>query len=98
MSDELAFLAYRRDDSVAVAVRDVEAGLGRLAFLNSDETLTLEVKEVIPLGHKVAVEKITADSDIMEYGEVVGRSIDAVQAGFLVHVSNISSNRRQANS
>ena len=98
MSDELAFLAHRRDDSVAVAVRDVEAGLGRLAFLNSDETLTLEVKEVIPLGHKVAVEEITADSDIIEYGEVVGHTIAAVQAGFLVHVSNISRNRWQAKS
>ncbi|NNN11934.1 MAG: UxaA family hydrolase [Acidimicrobiaceae bacterium] len=98
MSDELAFLAHRKDDSVAVAVRDVEAGLGRLAFLNSDETLTLEAKEAIPLGHKVALEDIAEGSDIIEYGEVVGHSIAAIQAGSLVHVHNIRSNRWQVKS
>ncbi len=98
MSDELAFLAHRKDDSVAVAVKDVETGSGRLAFLNSDETLTLEVKEAIPLGHKVALGDIAEGSDIVEYGEIVGHSIAPIPAGSLVHVHNIRSNRWQVKS
>ena len=98
MSDELAFLAHRKDDSVAVAVRDVEAGPGRLAFLNSDENLTVEAKEAIPLGHKVALLDIAEGSDIVEYGEIVGHSITPINAGSLVHVHNIRSNRWQVKS
>ena len=98
MSDELAFLAHRKDDSVAVAVRDVEAGSGRLAFLNSDETLKVEAKEAIPLGHKVALKDIAKGFDIVEYGEIVGHSIVPIQAGSLVHVHNIRSNRWQVKS
>ncbi|MDA8025988.1 MAG: UxaA family hydrolase [Actinomycetota bacterium] len=95
MSDELAFLGHQQGDSVAVAVRDVEAGKARLAFLDSEDQIEITTTEPIPLGHKVALVAIPADTSIIEYGEIIGSSRSEIAVGSLVHIHNIRSNRWQ---
>ncbi|MDA8276979.1 MAG: UxaA family hydrolase [Actinomycetota bacterium] len=95
MSDELAFLAHQQGDSVAVAVRDVEAGKARLAYLDSEDQIEIVTREAIPLGHKVALVSIPAEASIVEYGEIIGSSRGQIEAGELVHIHNIRSNRWQ---
>ncbi|CAG4911966.1 MULTISPECIES: UxaA family hydrolase [Acidithrix] len=95
MSDELALLAHLAGDSVAIAVRDVEVGPARLAFLDSEDQRDITVAEPIPLGHKVALVQIPADAQIIEYGEIIGSSRQEIEVGELVHIHNIRSNRWQ---
>ncbi|MDA8195699.1 MAG: UxaA family hydrolase [Actinomycetota bacterium] len=95
MSDELAFLGHEVGDSVAVAVRDVEAGKARVAFLDSEDQVEITTTESILLGHKVALVSIPAETPIIEYGEVIGTSKSDIAVGSLVHVHNIRSNRWQ---
>ncbi len=52
---KLGFLAHEPDDSVAVAVRDVEAGSAEMAVHRSPERRQVVVSEPIPLGHKLAL-------------------------------------------
>ncbi|WP_276969269.1 UxaA family hydrolase [Ferrimicrobium acidiphilum] len=95
MSDELGFLGHQEKDSVAVAVRDVEPGVGTLAFLDSEKRLTVNIPKAIPLGHKVALVAIPAGSPVIEYGETVGVATQDIAVGELVHVHNIRSNKWQ---
>lgn len=95
MNDELAFLAHREKDSVAVAVRDVPPGTQSVAFLTSTKRSKVETVEEIPLGHKVALVPISANSSVVEYGEIVGTATQNIAIGELVHIHNIRSNKWQ---
>jgi len=54
---------------------------------------TLAAKEKIPLGHKVAVTVISAQSTVIKYGESIGRTKSEVQQGQWVHTHNVESMR-----
>lgn len=95
MSDELAFLAHREEDSVAVAVRDVPVGTQSVAFLTGSKRTKVDTTENIPLGHKVALVRLGAGSPVIEYGEIVGTATKDIAVGQLVHVHNIRSNKWQ---
>jgi (2R)-sulfolactate sulfo-lyase subunit alpha len=95
MAEQLAFLAHRQDDAVAVAVRDVGAGPAQYASLESGTRHEIEVLEPIKLGHKVALVTITEGSPVIEYGQQVGIAKADIVVGALVHVHNIRSARWQ---
>ena len=95
MNDEVDFLAHREGDTVAVAVRDVSLGERNLAYLSSGKRTRIEVSENIPLGHKVALTAMAADTTVKEYGEVVGITKRDIVPGQLVHIHNIRSGKWQ---
>lgn len=95
MSEELAFLAHRQDDMVAVAVRDVETGSAQYASLDSGARRPIEVLEPIKLGHKVALVAITEGDKVVEYGQQVAIATADIAVGALVHVHNVRSARWQ---
>ncbi|WP_298331838.1 UxaA family hydrolase [Haloactinopolyspora sp.] len=87
------FLAHRDGDSVAVAVRHLQAGPAQGAYLDSPGTLRLTVSSDVPLGHKVALVDIEQGADVIEYGVRVGVASQAISAGDYVHVHNVRSAR-----
>lgn len=91
VSDELAFLAHKEGDSVAIAVRDVEPGTGSLAVLGADGRRQITVAEPIPLGHKIALVDLAENTPVIEYGEPVGLACQDIAAGELVHIHNMRS-------
>jgi (2R)-sulfolactate sulfo-lyase subunit alpha len=93
--DELAFLAHRQDDMVAVAVRDIEAGHAEYASLDSGIRRPIEVLEPIKLGHKVALVDIAEGTLVVEYGQQVAVATADIALGALVHVHNVRSTRWQ---
>lgn len=95
-----AFLAHNTGDTVAVAVQDVEpsaqAGTQhRVVFMDSDREMLIAVRERIPLGHKVALQALPADADVIEYGVRIGTTRTVIEAGQHVHTHNIRSARWQ---
>ena len=58
-----------------------------------EQSMTLELQEDIPFGHKVAVEAIGEGDPVLKYGEVIGRARIAIAPGAWVHVHNIESTR-----
>ncbi len=95
---KLGFLAHEPGDSVAVAVRDVEAGSAEMAVHRSPERRQVVVGEPIPLGHKLALTDLAEGQAVIEYGQTIGVARRAIATGELVHVHNIRSTRWQAQS
>ena len=93
VTDRPGFLAHRRGDDVAIAVRDVAAGANTVVYLDSGAKEGNVVLEAIRLGHKVALRDLEEGEDVIEYGSRIGVTSTRVRAGELVHVHNLTSAR-----
>lgn len=87
------FLAHNEGDVVAVAVRDLEPGEAEGAFLRGPASVTVELREAVPLGHKLALADIAEGQDVIEYGQRVGVATRDIAKGEYVHVHNVRSAR-----
>lgn len=84
----------QKDSTGVVVVEGVEAGQSLTGWLmDKDETLAITVREAIPIGHKIALSDISEGSDVIKYGEVIGRAIAAIPAGAHLHVHNVKTKR-----
>ena len=79
-------------DNVATALKDLEAGQV-CHFLAGKETRSICLKEAIVYGHKFAVVDIAKGTDIIKYGEVMGRATADILQGGHAHIQNIESLR-----
>ena len=93
MPDAPGFLAHREGDLVGVAVRDLDPGPVQGAYLSGPATLSVQLTEAIPLGHKLALTDITTGQEIIEYGQRVGLATRDIRRGDHVHVHNVRSAR-----
>ncbi len=90
-------IAHKRGDAVAVAVADLSPGETIQArVLDGSQPISVVVRDPIPLGHKVALKDVASGSDVIEYGERIGRAIQAIATGAHVHVHNVKSVRWSA--
>jgi altronate dehydratase small subunit len=53
----------------------------------------VETLDVIPYGHKVALQPIASGEDVLKYGLSIGTATADIQPGNHVHVHNVESNR-----
>jgi (2R)-sulfolactate sulfo-lyase subunit alpha len=86
-----------RDDSYSVGVavvEDIEAGMALSGWvMDTDETITLEARDPIPLGHKVALQDIAEGDTVYKYGHDIGRAVQSIAKGHHVHVHNTKTKR-----
>jgi altronate dehydratase small subunit len=75
-------------DNVAVAVVALKSG-ERVAVGRA----SVELAQDIPSGHKFALASLAPGSDVVKYGEVIGKTTAAVRPGEHVHVHNVVSAR-----
>lgn len=73
------------DDNIAVARVPLSPGQN----LEIDG-VSIEVKDSVPAGHKVALRNIAAGQPIIRYGQVIGRASTNIGAGQHVHVHNVA--------
>ncbi len=77
-------VVLKSDDNVAVAARPIPRGF----VLQLDET-SIEVRDAIGLGHKVALVDIAVGEPVLKYGQIIGFASKAIAAGSHVHVHNL---------
>ena len=53
---------------------------------------TIEVREEIPQGHKIAVDRIRSGAQVIKYGFPIGHATEDVEAGSWVHTHNMATN------
>lgn len=92
---EPGFLAHHEGDKVAVAVRDLSPGVVEGGYLTGPASTRLDLREKVPLGHKVALVDIAEGEDVIEYGVRVAVATKAIGKGQYVHVHNVRSARWQ---
>ncbi len=83
----LDIIHLNENDNVIVALKDLEAS--HKIVVQGKE---IEVKESIKRGHKIAVENIAINENIMKYGYPIGHAIKGVSIGEHVHTHNTKTN------
>ena len=76
-------------DNVATARVKINAGVILSRYGKEDVT----VYEIIPFGHKLALEQIASGEPVFKYGQRIGVAMTDIAAGDLVHVHNLSGER-----
>lgn len=75
-------------DNVVTAITDLETGME----IPYDGT-TIELRENVPFGHKVALIPIEPGDTVVKYGEPIGAAIESIEPGEWVHTHNCESTR-----
>jgi (2R)-sulfolactate sulfo-lyase subunit alpha len=88
-------LIHGEKDTVGVAVvEDIEAGMELTGWvMETDDTISVEARDPIPLGHKVALQDIAEGDTVYKYGHDIGRAVQAIPRGHHVHVHNTKTKR-----
>jgi altronate dehydratase small subunit len=84
-----ALMVMHAKDNVAVCLRPMQAGEG-VELVHNEKTLSLKIRDAVPVGHKVALSPVASGQPIVKYGEVIGRATRDIAAGQHVHDHNIS--------
>jgi len=88
------FLVHAPGDSVGVAVEPIAAGeTVQGVVLEDNSTTTITAQDAVPLGHKIALVKLSAGDSVTKYGESIGRATAAIVPGQHLHVHNLKSAR-----
>jgi (2R)-sulfolactate sulfo-lyase subunit alpha len=82
-------------DTVAVVVVEgVRAGTALTGWvMDDDRTITLEARQDIPIGHKVALKDMAIGDAVIKYGIDMGKVTAAIRKGEHAHVHNIKTKR-----
>ena len=82
-------------DTVAVVVvEDVKAGMDLNAWImDEDRTVSLQARQDIPIGHKVALKDMAVGDTVLKYGIDMGKVVQPIAAGEHAHVHNIKTKR-----
>lgn len=81
------YIKINEKDNVVVALTDLIQGE---VILVDEKKITL--KKEVKRGHKVAIEDITENSNIIKYGFPIGHSIENISQGENVHINNVKTN------
>lgn len=88
MNTILQALVLDASDNVATLLSD--GSPGDVVTLKGREG-TIELKEKIAYGHKVALTDIATDDEILKYGHRIGRATVSIAAGSWIHLHNMAS-------
>lgn len=80
-------------DNVGTVVGNEVRGRAELLQIIGALTGSIEVREPVPHGHKVALKPLPAGADVVKYGVVIGRLVQPVDQGHHVHTHNLESLR-----
>jgi (2R)-sulfolactate sulfo-lyase subunit alpha len=88
-------LAHSPKDNVAVVVVEgLTAGTKAMGVITEDNsTFSVDVKDDIPIGHKVALSDLDKGDTVIKYGQDVGRMVAPAARGRHVHTHNMKTNR-----
>ncbi len=85
-------LVMSEKDDVATVLRDMPSGESFIS-IKAQVMQTLSLLDSIPFGHKVAITFIQQGTEVIKYGDVIGKATQDIRAGEHVHVHNIEGMR-----
>lgn len=91
---DIKILKHRKEDSVGIAIQPIKAGENVMVLsMDTKENFSIQVKDDIPLFHKVALEDFTFNADVVEYAQVIGGATQDISVGEYVHIHNIKTRK-----
>jgi (2R)-sulfolactate sulfo-lyase subunit alpha len=83
-----------RDNVGVVVVEDLLAGTNLLCVVTEDNSeFRAQVRQAVPIGHKVALRDLVVGDTVVKYGQDIGRVVAAVHKGDHVHTHNLKTKR-----
>lgn len=88
-------LAHSPKDNVAVvAIEGLTSGTKAMGVVTENNTtFSVDVKDDIPIGHKVALTDLKEGDTVIKYGQDVGRMVAPAAKGRHVHTHNLKTKR-----
>ncbi len=89
------FIVHDKADTVGVVVvEDVQLGKDVTGWImETDETISLQALDTVPLGHKIALRDIKPGDTVLKYGHDIGRAVADAGKGCHVHIHNLKTKR-----
>ncbi len=89
------FVLHDAKDTVAVVVVEgVKAGTELKGWImDDDKTTSVQARQDIPIGHKVALRDMNPGDTVWKYGVDIGKVVAPIKAGEHAHVQNIKTKR-----
>ncbi|WP_026565418.1 UxaA family hydrolase [Bacillus sp. UNC41MFS5] len=81
------YLKIHNNDNIILALKDLQKD----QQLDVDG-VTIQLKEVIYRGHKVAIKEIVENEEIIKYGYPIGHALTKIAPGELIHTHNTKTN------
>ena len=75
-------------DNVVTALCGIKAG-EEVSYVKNGKGITLQIKENIRYGHKVAIADIHQGQSVVKYGGIIGEAEKEIKEGQHVHVHNV---------
>lgn len=82
-----ALILISAQDNVAVATQDLKAG--EVCHVGD---ISVQLRQDIPFGHKVALKDVAAQENIIKYGMPIGHATQAISSGEHIHTHNLKTN------
>jgi len=83
-------IIMEQKDNVATLLSGIEEG-SQVQIEIGEGDFTVQAKEPISYGHKIALKDIEKGGEVIKYGEVIGRAIDHIIDVSFVHAHNTES-------
>ena len=89
------FVLHDAKDTVAVVVVEgVTAGMTLNGWImDEDRMTTIDARQDIPIGHKVALKDMAVGDTVWKYGIDMGKVVAPIKVGEHAHVHNIKTKR-----
>lgn len=85
-------IVINEKDNVATAIMPMKAG-SAVSLVVQGRTEKVKLLSPIPMGHKFALQDIEQGTDVVKYGEPIGKTTARIARGEHVHVHNVISHR-----
>jgi (2R)-sulfolactate sulfo-lyase subunit alpha len=83
-----------RDTVAVVVVEGIQAGAQLTGWvMDDDRMVSLQARQDIPIGHKIALADMAVGDTVMKYGIDMGKVVAPISAGEHAHVHNIKTKR-----
>lgn len=78
------------NDNVVTCVEEVSAGQ-EVIYYRGDQICKIQVKEMVPYCHKIALKTFEEGDEVVKYGELIGKTLQKIEEGCWVSDKNIFS-------
>lgn len=83
-----------RDTVAVVVVEGIKSGAQLTGWImDDDRTISLQARQDIPIGHKIALADMRPGDTVVKYGIDMGKVVAPIAAGEHAHVHNIKTKR-----
>ena len=89
------FVVHEKGDGVGVVVVEgcTKGSKATGWIMEPDSTVKVELKNDIPIGHKVALKDLAVGDTVIKYGVDIGKVVQPIAKGAHAHVHNIKTKR-----